>query len=129
MTVGLHTVNMANKVLDVLSGTTFTGVTTYLQLHTGDPGGAGTANTISPDPTRKAISWSAAADGSKAISATVSWTSWASGTEVVSHVSIWSADTGGTVYWTGELTTPKAVNDGDTLNITSLTLALTPLMA
>lgn len=129
MTTGLHTSNLANRWLDMLGGTAFTAPTnTYVKLHTGDPGSAATANT-SAETTRKAITWSAAASGSKSMSGTLSWTSWAAGTETISHISIWDNSTAGNVLWTGSLSSSKTVNNGDTLNITSLTAALTPLMA
>jgi hypothetical protein len=127
MTTGLHTVNMANKILDIMSGTTFTGFTNaYLQIHEADPGSAGTTSVVG---TRKVMAWNAAASGSKGISSTISWTSWASGTKTITHVSVWDQSTSGNVVWTGPLSSPKTVNDGDTLNITALTAALTPLMA
>lgn len=129
MTTGLHTSNLANRWLDMLAGTAFTAPTNvYVKLHTGDPGAAGTAN-ASAETTRKQITWSAAASGSKSMSGTLSWTSWAAGTETISHISIWDNSTAGNVLWSGQLSSNKTVNNGDTLNITSLTAALTPLMA
>ena len=129
MTTGLHTANLANRWLDMLGATAFTApTTTYVKLHTGDPGAAGTSN-ASAETTRKAITWSAAASGSKSMSGTLSWTSWAAGTETISHISIWDNSTAGNVLWSGQLSSNKTVNNGDTLNITALTAALTPLMA
>lgn len=129
MTTGLHTSNLANRWLDMLAGTAFTAPTNvYVKLHTGDPGAAGTAN-ASAETTRKQITWSAAASGSKSMNGTLSWTSWAAGTETISHISIWDNSTAGNVLWSGQLSSNKTVNNGDTLNITSLTAALTPLMA
>lgn len=129
MTTGLHTANLANKWLDMLGGTAFTAPTnTYVKLHTGDPGAAAASN-ASAETTRKQITWSAAASGSKSMSGTLSWTTWAAGTETISHISIWDNVSAGSVLWTGSLSSSKTVNNGDTLNITSLTAALTPLMA
>lgn len=129
MTTGLHTANLANRWLDMLGATAFTAPTNvYVKLHTGDPGAAGTAN-ASAETTRKQITWSAAASGSKSMNGTLSWTSWAAGTETISHISIWDNSTAGNVLWSGQLSSNKTVNNGDTLNITSLTAALTPLMA
>lgn len=129
MTTGLHTSNLANRWLDMLGATAFTAPTNvYVKLHTGDPGAAGTAN-ASAETTRKQITWSAAASGSKSMNGTLSWTSWAAGTETISHISIWDNSTAGNVLWSGQLSSNKTVNNGDTLNITSLTAALTPLMA
>ena len=78
---------------------------------------------------RHVINTRTAASGSKSMSGTLSWTSWAAGTETISHISIWDNSTAGNVLWSGQLSSNKTVNNGDTLNITSLTAALTPLMA
>lgn len=133
MTVGLSAVNTANAWLNVLRGTsaaTFTGITTmFVQLHTGDPGASGTAN-VSSVATRPALNFGAAAAGSQAISGTPSWASWA-GTngEVVTHISTWGASSAGTFYYSAALTASKTVNTGDTLNLTTLTVSLTPIAA
>jgi hypothetical protein len=133
MTVGLSAVNTANAWLNVLRGTsaaTFTGVTTmFVQLHTGDPGASGTAN-VSSVTTRPALNFSAASAGSQTSTGTPSWASWA-GTngEVVTHVSTWGASSAGTFYYSAALSASKTVNTGDTLNLTSLTVALTPIAA
>lgn len=134
MTVGISTVNLANAWLNVLgaspTGTTFTGVATFVQLHDGDPGASGTAN-VSSVTTRPALTWSAASSGSKAITTTLpSWATWAGDNgEVVTHVSVWSASSAGTFYFSAALTASKTVNTGDTLNLASLSIALTPLAA
>lgn len=129
MTLGLHTVNVANKWLDVFGATTFTGITTvYVQLHDGDPGAAGTAN-ASAETTRKAVTWSASASGSKSMSGSLSWASWTAGSETISHISLWDASSAGNFLWSGALSASKAVANGDTLNITALTIAVTPLAA
>lgn len=131
MTVGLHTANLANKWLDMLGGTAFTApATTATKLHTGDPGASATANASSVT-TRPALTWSAAASGSKAITTTLpSWSNWA-GTngEVVSHISVWDSTTAGNFLYSFALTVSKTLNTGDTLNLTSHTIALSPLAA
>lgn len=134
MTVGLSATNTANAWLNVLRGTsaaTFTGVTTlFVQLHTGDPGSAGTAN-VSSVTTRPALNFGAASAGSQSAVATLpSWATWA-GTngEVVTHISVWGASSAGTFYYSAALTASKTVNTGDTLNLSSLTVALTPIAA
>lgn len=133
MTVGFSGTNTANAWLNVLRGTsaaTFTGVTTlFVQLHTGDPGASGTSN-VSSVTTRPALNFGAASAGSQAISGTPSWATWA-GTngEVVTHISVWGASSAGTFYYSAALTASKTVNTGDTLNLTTLTVALTPIAA
>lgn len=130
MTAGLHTANFANKLLDTLSNTSFAaGATTYIQLHTADPGAAGTTG-VSGVALRKALTWSAAASGSKAIMATLpQWATWAGGSETITHVSVWDALTTGNFLYSGALTASKAVSNGDTFNIASHSIALTPLAA
>ena len=129
MATGLHTANLANKWLDMLRGVAFAAPAgLYMKLHTGDPGAAGTAN-ASGTTTRMAITLSAASGGSISMSGTLSWTSWAAGTETISHVSLWDNVSAGIVLWTGALASSKTVNNGDTLNITAMTAALSPLMA
>jgi len=134
MAAGLSATNTANAWLNVLRGTsaaTFTAVTTlFVQLHTGDPGASGTAN-VSSVTTRPALNFGAASAGSQSAIATLpSWASWA-GTngEVVTHISVWGASSGGTFYYSAALTASKTVNTGDTLNLSSLSVSLTPLAA
>lgn len=130
MAVGAHAVNLANKWLNVLSGTTFTAPTnTFVQLHTGDPGAAGTT-AASAETDRKQLTWSAASGGSKAIVATLpSWTAWDVGSETINHITLWDASTAGNFMMSIALTTAKPMTNGDTLNLTSLTVALTPIAA
>ena len=111
-----------NKLLDTLGNTSFAVTTAYVALHTADPGEAGTTAAAS-NTTRKAVSWSAAASGSKASSATLSWTN-VSATETYTHWSMWDASTAGNCLWTGALATSASVTAGDTFEITSLTLTL-----
>lgn len=130
MAVGLHTVNLADKWLNMLAATAFTAPTNvYMKLHTADPGAAATT-AASANTTRVIIAWSASSGGSKAITATLpSWAAWASGTETITHISVWDNLTAGNVLYTFALTTGKTVTNGDTLNITSHSIALTPVMA
>src|SRR4051812_36909046 len=112
MTVGLAATTLANKWLDMLSGTAFTAPTnTYVKLHTADPGAAGTT-APSANTTRVVLSWSAASAGSKAITATLpSWASWASGSETITHISVWDASTAGNFLFSVALTSSKAVTN------------------
>jgi hypothetical protein len=130
MTAGLAAVNLANKWLDMLAATAFSApANTYVRAHTGDPGSAGTSN-ASAETTRKLLTWSAASSGSKAITATLpSWTPWAAGTETITHISVWDASTSGNFLYSFALTASKTVSNGDTLNLTSHTIAFTPIAA
>jgi hypothetical protein len=131
MAVGMSAVNLANKWLDMISSTAFTApVGSFIQLHTnvGDPGAAGTSN-VAGVTTRPAATWAAASAGSKSMSNTPSWASWAGGSQTISYISEWDAATAGNFLFSASLTTPKAVTNGDTLTLTSLVFALTPLAA
>jgi hypothetical protein len=132
MTLGLAATTLANKWLDMLGGTAFTApAASALRLHTGDPGAAGTSN-LSAEATRKTITWSAASAGSKAATTTLpSWTAWAVGTETISHFAVWdSVTTGaGNFLFSGAFTVARTLNNGDTLNVTALSIAFTPIAA
>src|SRR5258708_37543974 len=62
MASGLAATTLANKWLNMLGGTAFTAPSTFVQLHTGEPGAAGTSN-VSSVTTRPAITWAAASAG------------------------------------------------------------------
>lgn len=128
MAVGLHAANLANKVLDGIgrTGTFPTAGTLFVKLHTGDPG-ASAASNASAVTTRAAATFSAASGGSMALSNTPSWSMTT--TETITHISLWDASTSGNVLWTGALASSKPVVNGDTLNLSTLTLAFTPIAA
>lgn len=80
----------------------------YIQLHTGDPGAAGTAN-VAGNNTRKAVSWNSASGGSITNSADIEWTDAEVDTaETYDKCSFWDAVTAGNFKMSGEL-------DNDTL--------------
>ena len=115
---------LENELLDTLdgSGSAYSASATYLKLHTGDPGEAGTSNAAT-ETTRKAVSFGAASGGSKVSTATVEWTLVAA-TETYSHWSMWDNSTAGNCLWYGALSANASVTAGDTFEITSLTLTL-----
>jgi hypothetical protein len=101
----------------------------YAQLHTGDPGSAGTSS-ASAETTRKLWDFADAAAGSKSAQGTLpSWATWSAGSETISHVSVWSASSGGTFKYSYALTASKSVTNGDTLNLTSHSVSITPIAA
>lgn len=130
MTAGLHAANLANKWLDMLGATAFTApASANMKLHTGDPGSAGTT-AASAETTRKALTWSAASAGSKAITSTLpSWTSWSAGTETISHISVWDNISAGNFLYSFALSVAKQVTNGDTLNVTAHSVSFTPIAA
>lgn len=127
MTAGLSQVNLAHAWLNVLRGTTFTGaVGTFVQVHIGDPGSAGTAN-LSAVTTRQAATFAAPAGAAIALSNSPAFTMTA--TETITHISVHSASSGGTFYWSAALTASKAVVNTDTLTFTAIGVSLTPIAA
>jgi hypothetical protein len=113
------------KILDHATGRAAWTIPTaaYLKLHTAtDPGEDGTTSPAT-NATRQLVTFSAAASGSIASSATVTWTN-VSTTEIYRGWSLWDASTGGNCLWTGALSSDASVTAGDTFQITSLTLSL-----
>jgi hypothetical protein len=97
----------------------------YAQLHTGDPGSAGTSN-VSSVTTRESISWGTVSGGSVSASNEPEWTDWA-GTngEDVTYISLWSSSSGGTFYDSIQLSGGgETVDTGDDLQLTELELAI-----
>lgn len=111
-----------NALLDTLRGTSFSVAGTYIKLHTGDAGEAGTSNAAA-NTTRQSVSFSAASGGSLASSSTATWTN-VPNTETYTHWSLWDNSTAGNCLWTGAFSSSAAVVAGDTFQITSLTLTL-----
>lgn len=128
MAVGLSAVNLANAWLNVLRGTTFTGVATpHAQMHTADPGASGTTAVSTGVATRQPVTWAAASAGSMALSASPSWT--ATGADTLTHVTAWSASSAGTFYASAALSASKTVANADTFTLTTLTISQSPLAA
>jgi hypothetical protein len=135
MTVGLNAASggLANLWLNVLAGTAVGATSSFVQLHTGDPGAAGTSNVSSFGSTgRKSITFASTTTGTISSSNTPSWATWA-GTngEVVTHISLWTAASVGTFLCSIALTASKTMSTGDTLNLTSgaTSVSLTPIAA
>lgn len=109
---------LSDKYLDCLvNASGFNVAAVYVQLHTADPGAAGTT-AVAGNNVRKAVTFAAAASGSKASNADVTWTN-VSTSETYAYVSLWDASSAGNFLWAGALTASKAVNAGDTFTLTS----------
>jgi hypothetical protein len=87
---------------------------TWIKLHTGAPGSAGTSNAAG-ETTRQQATWGAPSGGAIANTAAVTWTS-VSTSEDFTHWSAWSAETDGTFGFSGTLTA-NAVTAGDNFEI------------
>lgn len=89
---------------------------TWVKLHTGAPGAAGTSNAAT-ETTRKQVTEASASGGSKASSADLTWTNVA-GSETYSKFTRWTASTAGTFGFSGTLTA-NPVTAADTFSIVS----------
>jgi hypothetical protein len=116
---------LANKWLDALGNNVAFSVTAcFVQLHVGDPGAAGTANTAT-ETTRKSVSFAAASGGAMASDADVTWTN-ISGSQDATHFTAWDGITGGSFLFSGTITgNPYTAGDTYTISSGSLTTSLT----
>ena len=94
-------------------------VVLYAQIHSGDPGAAGTAN--DHGVARQAITWgSTTGAGDFALSSPLAFTGLSAGA-TCSHISLWSASTGGTTYGNEALTGDTTANSAGEFNVATLT--------
>ena len=122
MTVGLSATT-ANALLDSITNH-------YIRLHTGDPGSAGSANASSVTTRSQSTRASASAGSQSQTGTAPSWTSWAgTNNEVVTHISGHSASSAGTFQYSAALTASKTMQTGDSLTLSTLTIALSPIAA
>lgn len=120
---------LANALLNVLRNTAPTLYTTiYFQIHTGAPGAAGTSNISVGSTTRSSATFAAPSSGSMAMSGTPTWTNGGT-SETITDISAWSASTSGTFLFSGVATASQAWVSTNTMTLTSLTVALTPIGA
>lgn len=120
MADGLSVAN-ANLALNAIVGTN----AAYVELHTADPGSAGTT-AVSSTTTREAVTWASASGGSVSANGTLpAWPSWA-GTpgEVVTDVAFFSAASSGNFGFSAQLSASATMALGDTLSLTSITVSL-----
>jgi hypothetical protein len=102
-----------------------------IKLHTGDPGAAGTSNPAG-NTTRKAVTFSAAADGAITTTGNLSWTgAQVTTTETYTHASFWSDLTAGTFIASRQLEVARAVTAGQPFTIFAgeIDISLTPVAA
>lgn len=98
-----------NAALDTLLGTY-----SWVKLHIGDPGSAGTANPA-VETTRKQATWAASSGGASSNTNLLEWTNVAA-SEDYTHFTVWTASTAGTFGFSGTVTA-NAVTAGDTFQI------------
>lgn len=114
-TVGMAAGLSAAQVKNLLKSMKGTAPTTYaavwVQLHKGSPGSAGTTNQAT-ETTRKEVKFKE--ENPLKNEAAAKWTG-VSTTEEYTHYSFWSESSGGTFLGYGQLTTPRSVTAGDTV--------------
>lgn len=108
MSVGLSA-TLANAMLAALASGY-----TWVKLHIGDPGPAGTANSAL-ETARKQATWTTPAAGAMETSNALAWTAVA-GSEDYTYYSLWSASTAGTFGHSG-LVTADAVVAGNNFTV------------
>lgn len=128
MAVGLAAAT-ANAVLDALcrSVTWTEPAGVWIQLHVGDPGAAGTANTAVETDRTQAVFGAGAVSGAISNTVALTWSSVA-GTEDFTHYSAWDASSGGNLLFSGTVTA-NSVTAGDdfTIPVGDLDVTLTPV--
>jgi len=129
MADGLATVACANALLNTLVGTSFSVSSLYIENHTAATGAAGTTGGSTGSTVRPRLYMAAAVTGTITMSSTApSWTNTGV-TETITDQAVWSSSSGGTFYWSVQLTLSKAWASGDTLTQNTCQLALSPLAA
>jgi len=121
---------LTNALLNVLNGTTIatnaytTSGNVYLQLHTADPGTAGTTSVSVGSTTRVVVAFGTASSGT--VTMTTSNPQWTNGgtSETITAISIWTASTAGTFLVSGALTTSQAWASGNILQLSSLSVSI-----
>lgn len=128
MATGISVANVANPVLNWLRNVAPPAVPAlWVKLHLLDPGAAGTANP-SVVTTRMQATMGAPSGGSMSLSLiSGSWTMTA--TEAIGFISVWTDPAAGNFLFSAPLASVKNVVAGDTLTLTVLTVAHTPLAA
>lgn len=133
MAVGLSQANFIAKVLNHMLQLTASTAPAghFIQTHTGDPGAAGTSNTITGQTNRQSATYGANSAGTTSMTNTPTWTNWAgSGApNTVSHITDWDASTAGNFLFSAALAASKSVATGDTFTLSSLTVSLAPAAA
>lgn len=132
MAVGVSTTNVANGWLNAIraSGSTYTVVAgAFVQLHTADPGAAGSTAISVGSTTRLAVTQNAASGGSITISGTAGpWTNGGT-SETITHVSVWTASSAGNFLYSAALSASQAWASGNTFTLNALTVSISPLAA
>jgi hypothetical protein len=109
---------VANSMLDAFArNVSYANAAVWVKLHTGDPGGDGSANASAETDRKQATFGSGAASGTISNTAAIEWTAWDVGAETISWVSLWTASTAGTFLGNDQLSANAVMANGDTFRI------------
>lgn len=115
--MGTFSEAVRNSWLDALArGVPYGNDEVWVKLHLGDPGAAGTANPAAETTRKQGTFGAGAAGGAISNTAALEWTN-VSTLETYTHVSMWSASVAGTFLGSDDLSSPAAVDVGDTFRI------------
>ncbi|MFJ5644045.1 hypothetical protein [Streptomyces sp. NPDC093223] len=126
MAEGLSTTLVSNWLNTLrAAGAAFGPVSTYVQMHTANPGAAGTTAISAGSTTRIAATLAASSGGSAlALSADVGpWTNGGT-SETLTDLSVWTASTGGTFLFSVALALTKPWGSADTFTLKTLGVSL-----
>lgn len=120
-------VAVANAYVDFWSGEDITApAAVWVQLATGDPGAAGTANASAETGRRQLLL--PAASGGSAVATAMVWSAWSVGTETLKGATLWTAASGGTFLRSVQFTADITINNSGTFTL-NCTVTATPLAA
>lgn len=103
--------------------------TTWVKLHTGDPGASAANAAAAGDTTRKQATMGAASGGTKAMTGTAGpWTNAAT-TETITDISMWTLVSAGTFNMSAALSANQPWVATNTFTLTSLSINVVPLAA
>ena len=125
MAVGASATVVNALLASITNGTAFTTYTNpYVQLHTGNPGSAGTSNVAGESTRIQMTGTFIISGGSTTNPVAVNWTS-VSTAETYTDVSLWSLVSGGTFLASGTITANAvAIGDNFSIPIGDLTLSM-----
>ena len=107
--------NLATYGANALLDGTALPATLYVQLHTGDPSAAGTAN-VATETTRKSFTRTAASAGVASNVLLLEWLAYPA-VETLSHITVWDAASAGNCWFVDAITTPPETVIGQAAEI------------
>jgi hypothetical protein len=119
MADGLSASNVNATLAEIVASASF------VQLHTADPGAAGTT-AVSSVTTRQSVTWGSASGGTITASNTPEWTNWAGSNDTITDISFWSLGPAGTgvFEFSVQLSSPVTMAATDSLSLTPLSVTL-----